>query len=99
MWFKRSILLFLVCSGFFFSVPAQPTIGIPTIKNYNHADYNADVEIWDARQDKNGTLYFANNDGLLSFDGSYWKIYQMPNKASIKSLEIDASGRIFVGGQ
>jgi ligand-binding sensor domain-containing protein len=77
----------------------QSTIGLPAIKNYKNIDYHAGTEIWDIAQDKTGVLYFANNDGLLAFDGSYWKIYPMPNKAAIKSIAIDSTGRIYVGGQ
>jgi hypothetical protein len=96
---KKIALLILVYNAFIFTVIGQTTIGIPAIKNYTHADFNASTEIYDAKQDRNGILYFANNDGLLTFDGSYWKIYPLPNKAAIKSLAIDPSGRIFAGGQ
>jgi len=78
---------------------AQTTIGLPAIRNYKSTDYNAATQICDVKQDKNGILYFANDDGLLSFDGSYWKIYPMPNHTSVKSLAIDSSGKIYVGGQ
>ncbi|MDB5091718.1 MAG: transcriptional regulator [Mucilaginibacter sp.] len=99
MLIKKNALLIIVFLALTCPAIAQPTIGIPAIKNYTHADYDAATEIWDINQDKNGILYFANNDGLLSFDGSYWKIYQMPNKAAIKSLAIDPSGKIYCGGQ
>jgi DNA-binding CsgD family transcriptional regulator len=95
----KSILLVIIYSALFFAANAQSGISTPTIKNYIHSDYNAGAEIFGARQDKNGLLYFANNDGLLTFDGSYWKIYPLPNKAAVKSLAIDPSGRIYVGGQ
>jgi ligand-binding sensor domain-containing protein/DNA-binding CsgD family transcriptional regulator len=96
---KKSILLIIICSALLSTASAQPGIGIPTIKNYIYTDYNASAEIFGASQNKNGILYFANNDGLLTFDGSYWKIYPLPNKAAVKSLAIDPSGRIYVGGQ
>ncbi len=99
MLIKKNVLLIIVFLALTCPAIAQPTIGIPAIKNYTHADYNAGTEIWDINQDKSGILYFANDEGLLSFDGSNWKIYQMPNKAAIKSLAIDPSGRIYVGGQ
>ena len=96
---KRIILLIIAYTTLVCSTHGQTTLGIPAIKNYTHTDYSAGTEIWDAKQGKNGILYFANNDGLLSFDGSYWKIYSLPNKTSIKALVIDSAGRIFVGGQ
>jgi DNA-binding CsgD family transcriptional regulator len=78
---------------------AQTTIGLPAIRNYKSTDYNAATQIYDSKQDKEGILYFANDDGLLTFDGNYWKVYPMPNHTSIKSLAIDQSGKIYVGGQ
>jgi ligand-binding sensor domain-containing protein/DNA-binding CsgD family transcriptional regulator len=96
---KKSILLIVIYCTLLSAANAQTSIGTPTINNYSHTDYNASTEIWDLNQDKNGILYFANNDGLLTFDGSYWKIYALPNKASIKSIAIDPAGKIFVGGQ
>ncbi len=96
---KNFTLIFLFLNVVFCVANAQTSIGIPSIKTYNHADFNAGSEIYDAKQDKNGILYFANNDGLLTFDGSYWKSYPLPNKAAIKSVAIDPQGRIYVGGQ
>src|SRR5476651_1605131 len=80
-------------------VSAQTTIGLPAIRDYKSNDYNAATQIYDVKQDKAGILYFANDDGLLTFDGNYWKVYPMPNHTSIKAIAIDASGRIYVGGQ
>lgn len=96
---KKELLLIILCFALVYNATAQTTIGVPAIKNYTHADYNASTEIWDTKQDRNGILYFANNDGLLTFDGSYWRVYPLPNKSAIKSVAIDDAGRIFVGGQ
>ncbi|MFI5453378.1 two-component regulator propeller domain-containing protein [Pedobacter sp. UC225_61] len=96
---KKNLLVFLICNAFISTLFAQPKLGTPAIKNYTTADYNAGSGIWDIKQDRNGILYFANNDGLVTFDGSYWKTYVLPNKSAIKSLAIDPSGKIYVGGQ
>jgi ligand-binding sensor domain-containing protein/DNA-binding CsgD family transcriptional regulator len=96
---KKHFLLILICNAFIGTLMAQPKLAIPSIKSYTTADYNAGSGIWDIKQGKNGMLYLANNDGLLTFDGSYWKTYVLPNKSAIKSLEIDPSGKIYVGGQ
>ena len=76
----------------------QSAIGLPAIRSYTRTDYHAAIEAWDIGQDKQGMLYFANNDGLLTYDGGYWKTYPLPNKVTIKSLAIDREGRVFVGG-
>ena len=95
---KQSLLL-AVCLGLSLGKAwCQSAIGLPAIRSYTHADYHAAIEAWDIGQDKQGLLYFANNDGLLTFDGGYWKTYPLPNKVTIKSLAIDRQGRVFVGG-
>ena len=74
------------------------SIGLPNIKNYKRAEYKGGTQNWDIDQDKNGNMYFANNNGLIQFDGTSWKKYSLPSKTEIRSLKIDPSGKIYVGG-
>lgn len=99
MRFAKAIVSIFLCIGVVRPGWSQSTIGLPAIKNYRNTDYHAALEVWDIAQDRQGLLYFANNDGLLSYDGAYWKLYPLPNKAAIKSLAMDAMGRIYVGGE
>ena len=78
---------------------AQNTIGIPNIINYYKQDYKAGWQNGDIAQDRRGIMYFANNNGLLSFDGTSWRIYSLPNTTIVRSLAIDKDDRIYVGGQ
>ncbi|MEP6803254.1 MAG: regulator, partial [Flavobacterium sp.] len=73
-------------------------IGLPGIKNYKRADYRGGTQNWSIDQDKNGNMYFANNNGLIQFDGSSWHKFSLPTQTEIRSLKIDSSGKIFVGG-
>ena len=73
-------------------------VGIPEIKNYKRVDYKAETQNWGIDQDVNGNIYFANNDGLLQYDGASWHKYTTPNPTSMRSIKIDDSGKIFVGG-
>ncbi len=77
----------------------QNTIGLPEIHNYSKIDYKAGLQNWDFKQDKNGIIYVANNEGLLSFDGSFWKLYPLPNKTIVRSVTIGSDNHIYVGGQ
>ncbi|MDA9554817.1 transcriptional regulator [Pelobium sp.] len=74
-------------------------IGIPQISNYSNLTYKGGTQNWDIEQDKNGLMYFANNEGLLTYNGKYWKIYPLPHKTIIRSLKIAADGKIYVGAQ
>jgi len=78
---------------------AQNTIGIPNITNYFKQDYNAGRQNWKMAQDSRGIMYFANNSGLLTFDGTFWRTYPIPNATIVRSLAIDSNDRIYVGGQ
>ncbi len=90
------------CLSLFLTIgPAfgQNTIGIPQIINYNNANYNGGTQNWDIQQDENGIMYFANNEGLVTFDGNHWKIYPIPNKTLIRSLYVASTDKIYVGAQ
>lgn len=95
----RFNLLFLLFFYQFCSLFGQvKSIGLPDVKNYKRSDYKGGTQNWNIDQDKNGNLYFANNNGLLQFDGTSWNNYRLPNNSAIRSLKINADGRIFVGG-
>ncbi|MFX1703905.1 triple tyrosine motif-containing protein [Chitinophaga sp. CC14] len=78
---------------------AQNGIGIPAVINYTKFNYNGGSQNWGIGQDKQGVMYFANNEGLLRFDGSHWKLYPLPNNTVMWSLAVSDNGKIYVGGQ
>ena len=88
------LLLISVC----FYVNGQNTIGLPLIQNFTTNDFHAGSQTWDIKQDKSGRMCFANNEGLITYDGSYWKLYPQPNKTILRSIAIDGN-RIYAGGQ
>lgn len=92
----KKILLLLFLPLF---TTGQNTIGLPDVINYSKQSYSAGLQNWDIKQDKNGIIYFANNEGLLSFDGRYWNLYPLPNRTIVRSVEIGSDNRIYVGGQ
>jgi ligand-binding sensor domain-containing protein len=78
---------------------AQNTIGVPNIINYPKDSYHAGTQNRGVVQDRSGVMYFANYEGLLSFDGTYWNVYPLPNKTVVRSIGIGKDNRIYVGGQ
>lgn len=74
------------------------SIGIPDIRNYKRTYYKGGTQNWNIDQDKNDNMYFANNDGLLQFDGTVWSKHELPNKSVVRSVKTHSSGKIFVGG-
>jgi DNA-binding CsgD family transcriptional regulator len=92
---------YLLIINFFLSLLShgQNTIGIPDIINYEKKTYNAGTSNWDIIQDKNGIVYFTNTEGILSFDGAYWKTYSFPNKTMGRSIAIGKDNKIYAGSQ
>jgi len=78
---------------------SQNIIGVPEVINYTKSIYGAGTQNRGIVQDRNGVMYFANYEGLLSFDGIYWKLYPLPNKTVIRSVAIGKDNRIYAGGQ
>ncbi len=95
----KSFILALSITWFALPCCAQNIIGIPEVINYTKSVYGAGTENRGIVQDKNGVMYFANYEGLLSFDGVYWKIYPLPNKTIVRSIAIGKDNRIYAGGQ
>ena len=92
---KLKILILLFAAPLWGQVK---NIGLPEIKNYKRTEYKGGTQNWNIDQDKNGNLYFANNNGLFQFDGSVWHKYTLPNSPDTRCVKIDPSGKIFVGG-
>jgi DNA-binding CsgD family transcriptional regulator len=76
------------------------TEGTPFINYYSYDDYRVSNNNWDMVQDQRHIMYFANEFGILEFDGVRWQIIQVAtNRSNIKSLAIDKNGRLFAGAQ
>ncbi len=74
-------------------------VGVPDIKNFLKQEYQGSAQNWQIAGGKDNLMYFANNNGLLEFDGNHWRLYSLPNQSIVRSVEIDESGRIYVGQQ
>jgi hypothetical protein len=46
--------------------------------------------------DKNQFVYFANNEGLLEYNGSNWTVYPSPNETIIRSVKV-VDDKIYTG--
>src|SRR5688500_10918973 len=93
----RTLLLLLTL--FSTASHARNTFGVPFVVNYHKALFNGGSRTWDIKQDKNGIMYFANDEGLVTFNGGFWKLFPLPNKTVLRSIYIDNNDRIYAGGQ
>ena len=80
------------------SIAQQGFIGTSSVRNYSRSEINAGIQNWGIQQGDNGKMYFANNSGLLEFDGVNWRNFPITNKGLVRSLYIDEKGMIFSGG-
>lgn len=73
-------------------------IGVPFVDAYPKEQYGYGTQNWDIDQGATGLLYFANNEGLLEFDGADWRLFPLPNRTILRSILI-RDGLIYAGGQ
>lgn len=89
------VILVLLTNSIFGQVT---NLGVPFIINYPRSEYDAGSQTWDVLQGDNGMIYFANNDGLLEFDGVNWNVYPLPNKSILRAMEKGPDNIIYSGG-
>ncbi len=93
---RKAFLIILIFLSSFCLAQVK-NIGSPNIRNYSKSEYNGSTQNWDIAQDQNGIMYFANNDGLLSFDGSQWNLTRVSFSSPLRSVLIDKNNNLFVG--
>ncbi|MCF6239722.1 MAG: SpoIIE family protein phosphatase [Bacteroidales bacterium] len=71
--------------------------GLPLVQIYTTDQYEAHGENWAIVRDNKGIMYFANNYGLLQYNGTNWKLFENPYSPYIRSLEVDDKGRVYYG--
>lgn len=69
--------------------------GMAFIRNYKPWEYKASQQNWMTVQDHRGIMYFANNDGLLEYDGVNWRLFKLPG---VRSLAIEKSTNLIYLG-
>ena len=64
--------------------------------NYSRHTYHSGNQNWQISQSKEGWMYFANNNGLLEFDGSTWNTFPLPGQAKVRSVRA-VGDTVYVG--
>ncbi|MGB4844700.1 MAG: GAF domain-containing protein [Ferruginibacter sp.] len=76
---------------------SQENKGLPFITNYRYQDYNADGINWWATEDDKGVMYFANNLGILMYDGQTWELIKPIDNSETRCVVKGKDGKIYVG--
>ncbi len=69
---------------------------LPPVIKYLPLSYGGGNQNWMISQDQNQHLYFANNEGLLEFNGSSWSLYPSPNETIIRSVKV-IGNKVYTG--
>lgn len=77
-----ALLLFYLCSLFCVSQELPPII------KYGADTYLAGNQNWMISQDSEKYVYFANNYGLLQYNGANWSLYPAVNETIIRSVKV-----------
>ena len=73
---------------------AQETI----FRNFPAIEYKGGTQNWDIEQLPDGQMAFANNTGLLIFDGTTWNQFQIRNYSTVRALYYDrGTDRLYAG--
>ncbi|MDX2245925.1 MAG: triple tyrosine motif-containing protein [Bacteroidia bacterium] len=70
---------------------------VPHTISFSQTSQKALDNTWMIAQDDHSFMYFANNEGLILYDGSEWQTFTLPHKQIIRSVAIDSKGNIFTG--
>ena len=92
MQFSKNLFKLLLFLSSIFCVGQQ----LPPIVKYSKDIYNAGIQNWMISQDNHRFMYFANNEGLLEFNGSKWILNPSPNETIIRSVNF-INDRIYTG--
>lgn len=69
---------------------------LPPISNYAPTAYLGGIQNWSITQNENHKIFFANNEGLLVFNGSKWKLFPSNNESILRSVH-SYQGKIYSG--
>jgi hypothetical protein len=71
--------------------------GLPQITVYPAEVHKAGPQSFDIAQDRRGVLYFGNLQGVVSYDGAWWRLLKLPDDQAALSVATDANDRIALG--
>jgi len=94
---KVRLLLFLLWPLLHSGMANPVEYGISDIEYFNRRQYGGATQNWNVSQSVDGLMYFANNDGIIEYDGTDWRMLPgMPN--NVPRSVLAQNGKIYVGG-
>ena len=91
---KKLFLIIIATLCIFLNVNAQ----LSTLRNFGIFDYKAGTQNWNIQQGFNDVMFFANNSGLLAYDGAGWFLEPVPNLTAVRAMLCDPRrAKVYVG--
>lgn len=87
----RKLISVLLGVSFFVSLFANQ----PLVRNFIRKDYKSGTQNWSITQDEQNCMYFANNNGLLVYDGKNWATTPIKNGTNVRSVVYDGKSRFY----
>jgi diguanylate cyclase (GGDEF)-like protein len=90
--------LLLLLAGALAVAAAPAERGFPLIQTYEPNLPEASTQFFDATRDSRGVLYFGNLNGVLVFDGAWWRRIEVGKATTAFRVKGGEGGRVGVGG-
>ncbi len=73
------------------------SVGLPLLSHFDKRRYKAGTQNWAIACDRFGVMYFANNEGLLRYDGTAFDLFPMPEPTKVVRSILIVGDTLFVG--
>jgi ligand-binding sensor domain-containing protein/DNA-binding CsgD family transcriptional regulator len=97
-WLMTAFLTGMLAAGYHNTLGQNP-LAQTDVFTYSRNQYGAGSQNWAIEMDGYNRLFFANNEGLLVFNGKGWQLFPVPNKTIIRSIVFGPDGRLYAGAQ
>ena len=96
---KQGLLLFFSFLTLSRTLISQDALlGTPATFNHTKEDYEAGSQNWNCLTN-GGNIYFANNGGLVTYNGIRWKTHATPKNTIMRSIHYSLDHKIYIGAQ
>lgn len=92
---KIQMMARIILLAILFSINTSIYANQPLVRNFTRDNYKSGTQNWAIGQDKSNSMYFANNFGLLEFDGKNWTTFPIKNGTNVRSLLCAKDNRIY----
>lgn len=68
------------------------------VDRFNASEYMGHSQNWDISQDSSGRMYFGNSNGLMVYNGKFWRSFGVRNNSIVRAFHL-YKNKVYVGAQ